>query len=85
MKWQLTEHYPGPRNMFLEVGTILDWADPNCPYPLPLCAMALDQPALDALCNSHHPDLWSRLQYARGLKLPDPGYIPPPPQRNPPQ
>jgi hypothetical protein len=77
MKFQLLDHWPGPGNMFVDAGTIIDGND----FPgmvMPLNARALDAEGLLAQCASYHPDLWHQLRFAPGLQLPySPHHAPP--------
>jgi hypothetical protein len=85
MMFQLLGDWPGPGNMFVAAGTIIDASEPQwAGVSMPLNARALDQESLDRLCRQFHPDLWPQLNYSRELKLPDPMYPPPPPTRKDP-
>ena len=53
----------------------------SLPWPLPLTVRAMDQEALNVLSSFFHEDLWDQLQYANGLRLPDPRHPPLPPLR----
>jgi hypothetical protein len=79
MKFQMLGAWPGPGNVFIEAGAVIDGQ--QFPWPLPPNAKALDQEALDALAFWYGQEHRHLIHFAPGLHLAERYQPPPAPQR----